>query len=96
MIAIIGILISMLLPAVSSVREAGHKTQCVNNLRQFGVALIAYHDDFAAFPVGNFAPPNYPYSFAGGWWGFRSPPFALLGGQEHLGLLQLQLSGRLL
>jgi prepilin-type N-terminal cleavage/methylation domain-containing protein/prepilin-type processing-associated H-X9-DG protein len=70
-IAIIGILMSMMLPAVSAVRESGHRAQCQNNLRQFGVALTDYHTIHGAFPIGNFAP-NWPYSLAGGWWGFQA------------------------
>ena len=71
-IAIIGILMSMMVPAVSSVRESGRRTQCLNNLRQFGPPLLEYHDNYGTFPIGNVAPVNYPYNFAGGWWGFQA------------------------
>lgn len=57
-IAIIGILISMLLPAVQNVREAARRTECMNNLRQVGLATISFHDAHRAFPPARTADSN--------------------------------------
>lgn len=49
-IAIIGILIAIMLPAIQSVRESARRTNCVSNLRQFGIALTSYHASMKCFP----------------------------------------------
>ena len=60
-IAVIGILIGLLLPAVQAAREAARRTECTNHLRQLGVGLHAYHNAHDSFPPGGIewrAPGN--------------------------------------
>ena len=52
-IAIVGILLSMLLPAAQSIREASRKTQCVNRQKQLALAALAYESGRRTLPVGS-------------------------------------------
>ncbi len=52
-IAIIGVLVALLLPAVQAAREAARRSDCINRMRQLGIALQNHHDAIGRFPIGS-------------------------------------------
>ena len=83
-IAVIGILVALLLPAVQAARESARRAQCLNNFKQIGVAMHAYHSARNHFPQGIdmwstsapcSIPPGKSLSFIGWGWGTHILPY---------------------
>ncbi len=86
-IAIIALLVALLLPAVQAAREAARRSQCINNLKQIGLAMANYESSAAVLPPGYVAQVSPTGDDAGPGWGWaamllpqleQSPTFASL------------------
>lgn len=85
-IAIIAMLVTLLLPAVQSAREAARRTQCINNLKQVGLSILSFESAVSTFPGGGDTPwPKIEKNLNGGSpygaekqgisWGFQVLPY---------------------
>lgn len=89
-VSIIAILASMLLPAITIVREAANRTVCLSNLRQGGMASLVYQNDQEALPLIS----NTDASGASMMWGhYRGNPTFQLYYEEYLGGTNFDING---
>jgi prepilin-type N-terminal cleavage/methylation domain-containing protein len=66
-VAIIGVLVALLLPAIQAAREAGRRTQCVNNLKQIGLAIATHVDARKTLPVNGYRLQSWGYMEGWSW-----------------------------
>jgi prepilin-type N-terminal cleavage/methylation domain-containing protein len=76
-IAIIGVLVALLLPAIQAAREAARRSQCLNNLKQIGIAGQNYHGVFKQFPYG-------AVNHEGSLWSYYTMPYLEQGTIQKL------------
>jgi prepilin-type N-terminal cleavage/methylation domain-containing protein/prepilin-type processing-associated H-X9-DG protein len=94
-IAIIGVLVALLLPAIQAAREAARRAQCINNLKNTGLAILNHHDTLGVFPTGGacwgarielFLESGRPFGPAkqGLGWGYQVLPYLEQGAMRNI------------
>ena len=74
-VAIIAILAAMLLPVLSQAREKARQAVCMSNLKQIGLAIECYVQDYGVFPPAGSPNPNNPTQFnSAPWWSWKNGP----------------------
>jgi prepilin-type N-terminal cleavage/methylation domain-containing protein/prepilin-type processing-associated H-X9-DG protein len=88
-VAIIGVLVGILLPAVQAARESARRTQCQNNLRQLGIGLLNFESAHRVFPASGWTQigPGNPFGTFVGW---RTLSLSYLEQSNSLGLYDLR------
>jgi prepilin-type N-terminal cleavage/methylation domain-containing protein len=90
-IAIIGVLVALLLPAIQAAREAARRSQCTNNLKQHGLAMLNYENSQGALPSGGWGwmwtgdPDSGGGEAQPGGWGFSALPYLEASGVSQIG-----------
>ncbi len=80
-VAIIGVLAALLLPAVQACRESARRTQCANNLKQIGLGISSHHSARGCFPTAGTNSQDFTWSsatdpgFERRGWGFQILPY---------------------
>jgi prepilin-type N-terminal cleavage/methylation domain-containing protein/prepilin-type processing-associated H-X9-DG protein len=98
--AIMGLLVSLLLPAVQSARESARRSQCTNNLKQIGLALHNYESARKVFPPGYISTPGVAgmgpsdpnFNDAGPGWGWLALIMPYSEETGILGMLNMNLT----
>ena len=84
-IAIIGVLVALLLPAVQAAREAARRSECSNNLKQIGLAVQNHHDTYMVLPALSNGPGRASFWVSIFPYAEQQNAYDLLNGSNQLG-----------
>lgn len=77
---IVTLLVALLMPAIQTARESARRSQCINNLKQIGIALHSYHEVYRSLPPGYVSEWDVYHADIGQGWGWAA---MLLPGMEE-------------
>lgn len=89
-IAVIGILVGLLLPAVQQIREAARRTECLNNLKQIALAVHHYESARKTFPPSMIAPVKAIFPTSNGSWGIAGRILPYIEQENAASLVNLE------